>query len=433
MSLTATVGLVVVAALFCCAEGGGFDASERDKKRENPDHSVRHPESLPGQQDLSHHFLVQRSVTIGAGVYPFNWGGVYVPDYDINWRGLNYVQDALNEISLGQTKANIVHYCVELIPNITLPSEAAFRKIIKDRMSEFLRFLRDNNAPFSVDLRAIGDLERCSLDPRFAFPDNKSKLVIKDINGAVYTNGFLWQYDCFVWALEKLNFSDIKVVVMAVGWPTNGYPGASADNAERNYKYLLPMVTSNKGSPKRPGAPIDVFINSLADEPKMRIDILLSPSDHPMSNLSSRSTCRAEGKIFTPTTVKGIMRMPQRWCVFSGNSTDTYKVRHQVELVCSKGDCTTLAPGASCSNLGFGKTASYAFNVYFQTHFQNEKACDFEGLSYITDQDPSTEDCLFPVEVVRGNQLIEFSAALALRRPLNVRGVVLVIVLYIFL
>ncbi|XP_042051386.1 glucan endo-1,3-beta-glucosidase 8-like [Salvia splendens] len=270
--------------------------------------------------------------------------------------------------------------------------------------SEFLRFLRDNNAPFSVDFRPIGDLERCSLDPSFAFPDNKLKLVIKDINGVVYTNGFLWQYDCFIWALEKLNFSDIKVIVMAVGWPTDGYPRASGDNAERYFKYLLPMVTSNKGSPKRTGAPIDVFINSLADEPKMRIDALLSPFDRHWGIYRSNGQPKVKvdlsdrGQDIYPTTVKGIMRMPQRWCVFSGNSTDTYKLQG-----------------------------------HHATGFQNEKACDFEGLSYITDQDPSMEDCLFPVEVVSGNQLIEFSAALALHRPLNVRGAVLMIVLYIFL
>ncbi|KAG6427111.1 hypothetical protein SASPL_111351 [Salvia splendens] len=373
MGPTATVGIVVVATLFCCTKGFvGMNWGRMSARRLLPSQVV----------DL----MLQNRIR-------------NVPDYDINWRGLNYVQDALNEVGLGQTKANIVHNSDELIPNITKPSEASFRDNIKDRMSEFLR---EHDAPFSVDFRPIGDLERCCLDPSFAFPDNKSKLVINYINGAVYTNGFHWQYDCFVWALEKLNFSYIKVVATVVGWPTDGYPGASADNVERYFKYLLSMVTSNKGSPKRQGAPIDVFINSLADEPKMKIGMLLSPSD-------------------------------RHWGIYSGNSTDTYKVRRQVELACRKGDCTTLAPGASCSNLGLGKTASYAFNVYFQTYFQHEQACDFEGLSYITDQDPSTEDCLFPVEMVRGNQLIEFSAALALHRPLNIRGAVLVIVLYIFL
>ncbi|KAG6430124.1 hypothetical protein SASPL_108186 [Salvia splendens] len=332
--------------------GGGFDAVERDKERENPDHSVRPPESLPGQRDQSHPYLVQRqpasqhvrrknlgpkqirSVSIGAGVYPFNWGGRYVPDYDLNRGALNYVQTALSEVGLGQTKANIVHCAAELIPNITKP-------------------LRP---PSSITSR-IGCPSSCASCANTTHPSRVA--------------------------------------------PIDGYPGASADNAERYYKHLLPMVTSNKGSPKRSGAPIDVFINSLADEPKQRIGVLAPFDRHwGIYRLNGKPKFKvslsAQGQYIYLTTVKGIMRMPQRWCVFNRNSTDKDKVRRQVECACTKGDCTTLATAASCSNLGFVKNASYAFNVYFQTYFQHEKACDFKGLSYITDQDPSTEDCLFP-------------------------------------
>ncbi|KAL1549911.1 glucan endo-1,3-beta-D-glucosidase [Salvia divinorum] len=482
MGPTTTVALVVVAALLCCTEGFiGMNWGRMSAQRLLPSqvvdlmlqNGIRNVRISTTQSDIlrafqgsginlsitlfngnqPHNMSTARawlqskyhllrvnnieSVHMGGGVYPFNWGGIFVPDYDVNWRGLNYVQAALNETGFGgKIKANIVHYSGELIPNITKPSDAAFLDNIKERMTEFLRFLRDNDAPFLVDFNPITDLERCGLDLSFAFPDNKSKLVINDINGAVYTNGFQWQYDCFVWALQKLNFSDIKIDVMTVGWPTDGYPGATSLNAERYFKYLLPMVISNQGTPKRPGVPINTFINSLADEPKMRTDVI-SPFNRHWGIYRSNGQPKfkidlsGQGRDIYPTTMKGIMRMPQRWCVFSGNSTDTDKVRRQVERACAKGDCTTLAPAASCSNLGFGKNASYAFNVYFQTYFQDEKSCDFEGLSYITDQDPSTEDCLFPVEVVRGNQLIEFSAALALLWPLNIRGVVLLIVLYI--
>ncbi|KAG6427112.1 hypothetical protein SASPL_111352 [Salvia splendens] len=251
-------------------------------------------------------------------------GRLVCPDYDLNWGALNYVQTALNE----DVPVPALHAPTQR----TLPG----------------------------GFRPISDLERCGIDPSFTFPDNKSKFVINDINGAVYTNGFHWQYDYFVWALEKLNFSDIKVVVMAVGWPTDGYPGASAYNTERYYKYLLPMVTSNKGSLMRPGAPIDVFINSSTNEPKQRIDVLAPFDRHwGIYRLNGQPKFKVDlsgrGRDIYPTTVKGIMHMPKRWCVFNGNSTDKDKVRRQVERTCAKGDCTTLAPAASCSNLGYEK------------------------------------------------------------------------------
>ncbi|XP_057784369.1 glucan endo-1,3-beta-glucosidase 8-like [Salvia miltiorrhiza] len=374
------------------------------------------------------------SVIIGGGVYPLDLGGSGVPDYDFLWNALNYVQAALNESGLGdRMKTNFLHYAGLLNSNITKPSTAEFRPDIRDRMLEFLQFLRHNGAPFMVEFFPITDLERCGLDPSFAFADNRSKLVIRDVGGAVYTNGFDWQYDCFVWALEKLNASDLKILVMQVGWPTDGYPGANAANAERYYKYLLPMVASNKGTPKQPGAPIDVYVNSLADEPKI--------SDHRPPFMRHWGIYRSNGepkfkidlsgrgRDVYPTKVKGIMRMPQRWCVFNGDMSDMWKVRQQVQLACAKGDCTTLAPAASCSRLDIDKNVSYAFNVFFQTHFQDEQACDFHGLGCITDQDPSTDECVFPVEVVRGMQVIDFGAAAAHRRPTN--GVVFLFVLYI--
>lgn len=184
---------------------------------------------------------------------------------------LYFVQNAINQYDLGsQMSANFIHYAGILTRNFKRPSAAEFRPDIKDKMVLFLQFLRENHAPFLLEMFPIIDMERFGLSPAFAFPDNHSKPVtITDVNGAVYTNVFDWLYDCFVWALEKVNASDIKIVVSQVGWPTDGYAGANVANAERFYKYLLPMVASNKGTPKRPGAPIDVFINSLQDEPMM--------------------------------------------------------------------------------------------------------------------------------------------------------------------
>lgn len=201
----------------------------------------------------------------------FDQGAPGIPPIDFSMNALYYVQNAIHEYGLGsQMTANFVHYAGILTGNFTRPSAAEFRPDIRDKMVHFLHFLRVNHAPFLLEMFPIIDMERFGLDPAFAFAvDAASKLAIRDVNGAVYTNVFDWTYDCFVWALEKVNASDIRIVVSQIGWPTDGYAGANVTNAERFYRYLLPMVSSNKGTPKRPGAPIDVFVSTLQDEPMM--------------------------------------------------------------------------------------------------------------------------------------------------------------------
>ncbi|KAH6818738.1 hypothetical protein C2S51_002341 [Perilla frutescens var. frutescens] len=324
------------------------------------------------------------------------------------------VQSAFDEAGHGhEIKANFIHNTNILIDNVRRPSEADFRPQIKQKMSEFLHSLQQQNAPFLIDMFPIQDVHNNTfLDPSFGFPD----ILIKDINGAVYTNVFEWQYDCFAWALHKLNASTVKIVVNQVGWPTDGFDGANAANAERFFKHLLPLVASNKGTPMRPGAPIDIFINSLTDEPKM---FVTQPFTRHWGVYRSNGEPKykidlsGQGRDIFPTTVRGIMRMPHRWCVFNGNDTDLEKVRNQSEVACKQGDCTTLSPLASCSNLSFDKNVSYAFNSFFQTFFQDEAACDFGGLAYVSDEDPSTEECVFPVEVVKGRQIMESKWAAA--------------------
>lgn len=324
---------------------------------------------------------------------------------------LRDAQAAFNELGHGdRMKANFIHTSMEL-NNKTRPSDAEFRESIKESMIQHLQFLRENDAPFMLDMFPILDAKRCGLGLRFALADNASNIVVRDRNGAVYKNVVQWEYDCFVWALRKLNFSDIRVLISQLGWPTDGYPGATVENAERFFRHLLPLVASNRGTPMRPGVPIHVYLHALTDEPKMSFTNpfmrhwgIYRSNGQPKYKID----LSGRGRDIFPTTARGIMRMPERWCVFNGDMSDMKKVEEQVSIACTKGDCTTLSPGGSCSYLTVHHNISYAFNVFFQSHFQDEKACHFGGLAYVSDDDPSTDECVFPVEVVRGQQLIDF-------------------------
>lgn len=184
-------------------------------------------------------------------------------------KALHWMQEALNEREVGHIKANFLNDGEQTKKNVTRPSECEFLDEIKPEMMEFVEFLRENNAPFLVEHTPLINVESLNMSIEFAFPDN-TRVVVHDVGGVVYSNMVEWRYDCYLWALKKLNASDIKVHFSMLGWPTDGYPGATAANAERFYKHLLPWVTSNKGTPMRPGVPIEVNIHALADEHKLK-------------------------------------------------------------------------------------------------------------------------------------------------------------------
>ncbi|GMP60179.1 hypothetical protein CsSME_00023160 [Camellia sinensis var. sinensis] len=66
-------------------------------------------------------------------------------------------------------------------------------------------------------------------------------------------------------------------------------------------------------------------------------------------------------------------------------------------------DCTALGHGSSCNHLSAKGNASYAFNMYYQLNDQNSWDCDFSGLAMVTDEDPSDDQCQFPVTIAYGS------------------------------
>lgn len=322
---------------------------------------------------------------------------------------LKILQYAIDDVGYGnQIKVTFPNPEGALKYNLTKPSEAEFQDDIKEEMARTLRLLKKNNAPFVVEVFPISYVTYRNFDPEFAFPDNKSPFVIRDINNKVYTNAFDFLHDAFVWALIKAGAPDMEIIMGQVGWPTDGFPGANASTAERFFKGLLPYVASNKGTPMRPGAPIHTYVHCLTDENKM-------PYYYPFARHwgiyrsngvpKYKIDLTGQGRDIFPARAKGIMRMPRRWCVFNGNDTDTRKVKRNFDEACTRADCTSLAPGGSCSQLSFAQNISYAFNMYFQANFQDEKACKFEGLGKVVTENPSTGRCVFPVEVVKDEQV----------------------------
>ncbi|KAG0556163.1 hypothetical protein M758_11G029500 [Ceratodon purpureus] len=93
----------------------------------------------------------------------------------------------------------------------------------------------------------------------------------------------------------------------------------------------------------------------------------------------------------------------QQWCVAKPNLGSAY-YQGALDWVCGplsgqgQVNCGPITSGQSCFLPDtYQSHASWAFNVYYQTHGQTAQACDFQGTAMITTTDPSTSTCPYSV------------------------------------
>ncbi|XP_073153474.1 glucan endo-1,3-beta-glucosidase 8-like [Henckelia pumila] len=328
---------------------------------------------------------------------------------------LKNLQKGLNANGKRDIKATIPHYTDVLTVTATSkPSEVDFRPDIKEAMVDYVRFLGEEEAPFMLAIFPIDYINSNGLDIDFGFMDNKSKHKIKDIN-ATYTNVFELLYDSLHWALNKAGAGKVKILIGGIGWPTDSYPGASVENAQRFYKSFLPFIASGVGTPMRPNESIEVFLNTLSDENQMPLKMGLYHRHWGIYKFNGEPKYKIDfsgkGGGEYPSIAKGVIHMPNRWCVFNKKFDDPTLVQSMKDMACNVSDCSSLDGGGSCSKLSYEDKISYAFNGYFQTKGQasqttNEK-CDLGGLGVVVSEDPSDGTCEFPVEILSAEYAIE--------------------------
>ncbi|KAL0710068.1 hypothetical protein Bca4012_017046 [Brassica carinata] len=145
-----------------------------------------------------------------------------------------------------------------------LPSGGDFRANIRDLMITIVKFLSDNDSPFTVNIYPFISLYNdASFPVDYAFFVGISKPVSD--GGTLYNNMFDANYDTLVHALEKNGFGNVPIIVGEIGWPTDGDKNANVEYAKRFNQGFMDHISGGKGTPKRPG-PIDAYLFSLIDE-----------------------------------------------------------------------------------------------------------------------------------------------------------------------
>ncbi|CAK9152328.1 unnamed protein product [Ilex paraguariensis] len=316
---------------------------------------------------------------------------------------LKNIQKALDAAGVGdKIKATIPQNADVYDSGSQGPSAGDFRSDIRALMIDIVRFIKDNSAPFVVNIYPFLSLyDNPDFPVEFAFFDGGAKPI--NDKGTQYNNMFDANLDTLIWSIKKAGAPNVKIIVGEIGWPTDGNINANAKMAKRFYDGFFRKMATNKGTPLRPG-PIEVYLFSLTDENQKSI----APGDFErhwgifrydgQPKFPTDFTGKGQDKM--PVGAKNVQYLPQQWCVLNSDIKNMNLVPENVNYACSLSDCTSLTYGSTCNKLDGHGNVSYAFNMYFQMNNQDVEACNFQGLAKIVTRNASQGDCLFPIQIV---------------------------------
>uniref|UniRef100_A0ACD5U897 Uncharacterized protein n=1 Tax=Avena sativa TaxID=4498 RepID=A0ACD5U897_AVESA len=350
--------------------------------------------------------VVIKYVAVGNEPFLAAYNGKFIK---VTLPALENIQNALNDAGVGDRIKATVPLNADVYNSPAknpVPSAGRFRNEISGVMTDIVKFLAKNKAPFTVNIYPFLSLylnDNFPLD--FAFFDGKSDTPVND-NGVIYTNVFEANFDTLVAALVAVGHGDMPIIVGEVGWPTDGDRRAKASYAQRFYDGLLKRLASNRGTPARPNQRLDVYLFGLVDEDQKSVEPgsferhwgIFRYDGQPKFAMD----LSGQGRNTTLVPAKGVRYLSRTWCALNPKASrnDLGKLLGaKIDYACTNADCTPLGYGSTCNGMDVKGNASYAFNAYYQAQSQKDEACDFQGLALPTETDPSTAACNFTIQI----------------------------------
>nr|BAJ94415.1 predicted protein [Hordeum vulgare subsp. vulgare] len=322
---------------------------------------------------------------------------------------LENIQNALNDAGVGDRIKATVPLNADVYNSPArnpVPSAGRFRAEISGVMTDIVRFLAKNKAPFTVNIYPFLSLYLDDNFPlNFAFFDGGATPV--NDKGVMYSNVYDANFDTLVAALAAVGHGDMPIIVGEVGWPTDGDRHAKASHARRFYDGLLRRLAANRGTPARPNRHIETYLFGLVDEDRKSVQPgsferhwgIFRYDGQPKFAMDLSGQGRRDA---TLVPAKGVQYLSRTWCAVNPKASrdDLGKLLGaKIDYACSNADCTTLGYGSTCNGMDAMGNASYAFNAYYQAQSQKDEACDFQGLALPTQTDPSTTTCNFTIQI----------------------------------
>ncbi|KAE9613300.1 putative glucan endo-1,3-beta-D-glucosidase [Lupinus albus] len=197
-------------------------------------------------------------ITVGNEIIPGEFAN-YVP------QAMQNIHNAITSIGLNDTKVTTSIFMLGLVTSYP-PSSGAFTSEIVEVMKSVTTFLTKTGAPLMANVY-----------PYFAYKSNPKDISIDYamfqtndpvIDGELkYFSLFDAMVDSVYAALEKIEARNVPLIIGETGWPSAGNdPYTSKIRAQVYNKNLLSHLDSGKGTPRRPGQALRVFIFAMFNE-----------------------------------------------------------------------------------------------------------------------------------------------------------------------
>ncbi|KAK7380825.1 hypothetical protein VNO78_33344 [Psophocarpus tetragonolobus] len=212
-----------------------------------------------------------------------NWVNKYVTPYsqDVNFKYIavgneilpgdneaQYILSVMTNIQNVISSANLqikVSTAIDstLITNPYPPNDGVFTNDAEQYIRPILNLLMKNGAPL---LANVYPYFAYAGDQQNNIPLSYALFTQQGTNSVGYQNLFDAMLDSIYAALEKVEASNLQIVVSESGWPSEGGIGATIDNAATYYANLISHASGGTGTPKRPGVSIETYLFAIFDE-----------------------------------------------------------------------------------------------------------------------------------------------------------------------
>ncbi|KEH30957.1 probable glucan endo-1,3-beta-glucosidase A6 [Medicago truncatula] len=291
------------------------------------------------------------------------------------------------------------------------PSSGTFRSDIRDSvMAPMLKFLNRTNSFFFIDAYPYFPWSQDPNNIPLDYALFRGDFTTRDPDsGLIYRNLLDQMLDSLLFAMSKLGYSNIQLVISETGWPNSGdieETGANIYNAATYNRNLIQRMTAKPpiGTPARPGVPITTFLFSLFDENQKpgpgteRHWGLLHTDGTPIYDLdlTGKKTNTDYAPLQAPKN--NVPYKGKVWCV-AAEGANEIELAAALTYACNVANmtCDALSPGNECYEpVSIPLHASYVFSTYWAQFKSSGATCYFNGLATETTKDPSRNSCKFP-------------------------------------
>nr|GMD07440.1 glucan endo-1,3-beta-glucosidase 11-like [Ipomoea batatas] len=180
------------------------------------------------------------------------------------------VHAALVSLNLDKQVTVTTAHSLAVLETSYPPSAGAFRRDLVDCICQILEFHVKTSSPFLINAY-----------PYFAYKANPKQVsldfvlfqpnpgIVDPVSNLHYDNMLFAQMDAVHSALDSLGYKNVCVQISETGWPSKGdadEAGATEDNARKYNCNLMKLMTSKKGTPRRPTNDLNIYVFAMFNE-----------------------------------------------------------------------------------------------------------------------------------------------------------------------